>query len=162
MFGSLADGLLNPLGGVSVSSSFSERWTFQRNPAPRPSFWHAVIPVHETKHRVAVQIEAGHEGPSEGQARLVADLQGRYLWYFSMALMRLKPAFNRHIGDQRKLQSMRDEFYPTAALLRPFPSFDWRTCGKWELTFRAVSRPEYVFAVGFFGERAHVVLVDRD
>jgi hypothetical protein len=162
LLGSSEDGLLSPLGGASVSSTSLEGWTFERNPAPRPSFWHAVIPIHETKHRVEVRIEANHQGPSEGQARLVADLQARYLWYFSMALIRLKPAFNRHIGDQRKLQSMRDEFYPTSALLRPFPSFDWRTCGKWELTFRAVSRAEYVFTVGFLGERAHVVLVDRD
>jgi hypothetical protein len=162
LFGSTASNLIDPPGGDSLSSLDTSTWTFHRNPAPRSSYWEAVIPIFETDHQLTVKVEAGRQGQSEEQRRLISDLQVRYVWYFSMALMKLKPAFNRHIGDQRKLQSMRDEFYPISALLRPFPSFNWRTCGQWELAYRAVSRPDYLFTVGFFGERAHSVLVDRD
>jgi hypothetical protein len=135
---------------------------FRRCPMPRPSYWEGALALSDLHHDVAVTIEAGADGPHREQMQIIEEVSARYICFLSAALVRLKPAFNRYIGDQRKLQTMDLEFTPVHILIRPFPALDWRLVGLWHMSFRSVSRRELLFAVGFVGERATSLSVDRD
>lgn len=150
----------------AVAASNTDRWqssfTFKPCPSPRPSYWEGNVLLGDPRAAVRATIEAPRDGPHKEQWNILRELAERYIYFVSSALVMLKPAFNRHIGDQRRLQPMSVEFRPVQVQILAFAQIDWRVCGAWELTFRAESRPEYSFAVGYLGERANSLRTDRD
>lgn len=132
---------------------------FVRQPRGVPSYWKTCRRIGNSGRAIPIRflVQDG-ERPSLEQERLALDLERRFEPYIFDALLFLRPAFARHIVEQRGLRKLTDEFVlHSVDILPPTPEATGHV-----LVFRCISDPRYIFAVTYRGERAVRLSVDRD
>jgi len=144
---------------VTCLTASTEVLQYVHQPRGVPSYWKTRRRIGNSGHAIAVRFLVHDSGqPCVEQEQLAEDLARRFEPYFFEALVLMRPAFARHIVEQRGLRMLTEEFVLNSVDLLP-PTAE--TTGH-VLFFRCISDPRYVFAVTFRGERSVRLSVDRD
>lgn len=135
------------------------RLTFFGGSRGLPSYWEGRYLWRYDCTLITLRIGAAPEqqAPSDAQRAYVADMELRYPLFRSGALVLLKPAFRKYIGEQARLKSLIEEFLLTGVTvpsLRSDPTVH-------EFLYRCTTDPTKAFFVTFENHWATKIRVDE-
>lgn len=124
-----------------------------------PSYWEGryLWKFDCTLITLRVVAPQGCNAPSAEQREFVEDMETRYPFFRASALVLLKPAFAKYIGEQGRLKSLLEEFLLTGVAV---PSMNSAPIVH-ELLFRCTTDPLKAFYVTFENGWAKKIRVDE-
>jgi hypothetical protein len=143
-------------GGEIYESPMMGRLEFARMPYGRPSFWHAVHRMPDSRFTLQIVCEVESDRlPGADQEACVTAFRRLQV----QDAIRCAPLINARLQELRPSRKVRvDDLVLTSIHLPPHPLTDAR----FELGFRATSMPELQFTIVFVHGVPHSVRIDSD
>lgn len=135
------------------------RLTLHEGRSALPSYWEARYLWKFDCSLVTLRVVAppAAETPTAEQREFVEDLEARYPYFRAGALVLLKPAFARYVGNQAQLKSLLEEFLLTGVAI---PSLSVRPYIH-EFLYRCTTDPTKAFYVTYTDGWAKKIRVDE-